>query len=709
MSHINWFQSWVSFNFKSMRTTHLVSFHHNLYSTIVTKETQHPPWMRVWTRSTIVDVPTSCDKKQRATYISEDVVSEMVTTYSAVYWSYTGDSALITRYDLDTYIPENLDDKFWNRPPYDWPECKIPETQCSEAWAAFKEAMRQYIPEAEKIFNMTLEYPDPGAAKEMVEWRRIMKPKNGTIFGHIMIDEFISGNVNANLLGGCMEPRISLLGVCNNYYAMSKASIDTLGLAPEAILTKLGDESGCEVGADQGVLLYFPPEKAHSTRDLCANDGWGDDPLVSTANGPPKSTTVTAVTFSAHSFFRNHRDISDLWDSYPVWMTESVMTGHWPMTAGTAYLAINTLMVYYACNYRPMNMYKDILLTVPTADLSSIILNSFATSYPVPLTELITTRPFNLLDLDGPVPARAWQVTRSGSPFIITDGKYEPRILLPSTLKDYHPDFKSCIPFSINSRAVFFAIEEAGHVWDPPVILTGEDVQLTQAPMPEASTRNPVGPQMLPQISLVMSTSNPVVGPVSAAVPVQGRPAPVGNDRIEYNGLGLSGNVGQVGGSPVIADNSRIPLMPGYNPAPMGSTIVSFSGPKAASFSSSLNPAPTITAPSVEGLSVRAGSAADGKGGGIATSSIRINTIGSKDIGNGTSSVLSNGRQPSVTGGLRSTFDVNDDDNRGRVSSDPAAFENSNKPAGAGSTLAPQQALSIMLIAWVSCMYVMYS
>jgi len=198
--------------------------------------------------------------------------------------------------------------------------------------------------------------------------------------------------------------------------------------------------------------------------------------------------------------------------------------------------------------------------------------------------------------LEGPVPAKAWQMSimKVITSFTITDGKYEPRISLPAVLADYHPEFASCIPFSMNPRINWFGQETNAYVWDPPVTLDGQP-----AVLPTRSSTRVASPLSLQVVQLPPKTGtgqpHNIPVPTEAGIPVPAVPS-------------------------------------GF----------------------SINQKPPMTYVSIEGNSIREGTMTDRKGGIVTGVSTAIGagqtvTIGTKTLSVGTNGVLSEGGRPVAT------------------------------------------------------------
>lgn len=85
-----------------------------------------------------------------------------------------------------------------------------------------------------------------------------------------------------------------------------------------------------------------------------------------------------------------------------------------------------------------------------------------------------TTRPFNLADLEGPLPIRAAQMGGSHADMVegwdyIIENDYHPKIALPKQVTELEPIWASCYPFG-ESGTTFSTPKEQG-IWDPPIRL----------------------------------------------------------------------------------------------------------------------------------------------------------------------------------------------------------------------------------------------
>jgi hypothetical protein len=656
VSWIDWLENRLSFSLQTSRSV-IYGEQSSLYTTTGHVKTLATPKVRIITSTSYQPMPTQCDGMPRVTQIGEYTLTRTYTTTSIRSLTFIGNSSYQQSLSLASAIPWNDDDSFWRNTWGTAPVCRIAEDRCSEAWEGLRTAMKRYVPMAQEIFEWTLANPDLGQASEIIEMRKNATWTNHTIMGNILIDEFLTIDLNDNFMGGCLEPRITFMSRCWNFFAESIPQLETSGLPREEVITSLGEDTGCALKPDKGVLMYFPPKKAKATRDLCANSNWGDDPLPATIDGPPETAVVTEVVFSAHTFFSNDPDNTKLWESFPHWKPESTMKGRWTMTAGSVYLAINTMQIYHACNWRPFELFSDILLTMSTTDLSSLVLAMSPTKLPLPMTDLVVSRSFNLLDLEGPVPLNPWQASDEVflTSFTITDGHYEPRISLPSALADYNPRFKSCIPFYLNPRFQFFGLQKNAYVWDPPITLEGTPVKIaTQTTMPEASPSSPALSQ-LPPMTTAAQNSPPGVKITSTVVIVGSKTVTLGYQQIDPSGILIGGNTLRAGGPAMTTDTFQVSLAPGNLIIVGGSVIVPIAAPTTAPASGTpISQASPMNLQSLEGIAIRMGTMTDGRPGIIVGGSTTIAmgqavTVGSKTLNYGTNGILSEGDRPVTT------------------------------------------------------------
>jgi hypothetical protein len=79
----------------------------------------------------------------------------------------------------------------------------------------------------------------------------------------------------------------------------------------------------------------------------------------------------------------------------------------------------------------------------------------------------ITARPFNLADMQGPVPPKAY--FRGGvNESVIEEDRYYPFVLMPSQILEHEPALVSCWPFASFDGKPFSKVDIM-RVWDPPV------------------------------------------------------------------------------------------------------------------------------------------------------------------------------------------------------------------------------------------------
>jgi hypothetical protein len=520
VSWVDWLESRLSYSLRTSRSKIVRdNFWTGNYEVSARVETLATPSTVISTIPITTSMPTQCDHIPRVSVIDTVTLTEIQTLTTIRDGIYIGNSSFKTVFDSEDTLPLDFNDAYYNEPTPKAPTCKTPEDQCALAWESLKTALKRYVPQAQQLWDWSVAHPDPTIAAEVMDAAKRANATKNSVTGNTVIDVFLQWDLGPEFLGGCIQPRIELMSRCWNVFEETRPELNTQGLTPEEVLTKVGEETGCLLKPDHGVLLYFPPKKAKTTRDICANSGWGDDPLPAATNEPPETAIVTEVVFSAHSFFKTDQTISpSFWEKYPKWKTKSTMKGRWTMTAGSAYLAINTLKVHYPCQWRTPILDSDIMLSFHTSDLRSLVTNMTAATSPIALTDLLMTRSFNLLDLQGPVPVNPWQMSL-GSPdpaLTITDGSYEPLIPLPAALAAYNPIYKSCVPFYLPPRVTMYGVDKYAYVWDPPITLTGTRATIptqTSEPQPSPPSLSNLAPMTsMPPSSTIISQSSQNTG-----------------------------------------------------------------------------------------------------------------------------------------------------------------------------------------------------
>jgi hypothetical protein len=139
------------------------------------------------------------------------------------------------------------------------------------------------------------------------------------------------------------------------------------------------------------------------------------------------------------------------------------------------------------------HIHTNQMLTLHPSELSSYVYADYKYSTGSDVLNEVkaiyySTRAFNLADLQGPVPAAAYDGTfneRNCSIFMdmnschkarvdeVVDGAYNPIVSMPQMIKSMDPAFEKAFPFSMPKYYASFkdAPQERG-IWDPPIVLT---------------------------------------------------------------------------------------------------------------------------------------------------------------------------------------------------------------------------------------------
>jgi hypothetical protein len=152
------------------------------------------------------------------------------------------------------------------------------------------------------------------------------------------------------------------------------------------------------------------------------------------------------------------------------------MTGDWTFTSPSVYLAYDSINAGGPCYTG--NSHSNGLLTLHPSELSSVVYHS-ATSYASGDNYKQSRRPFNLADLQGPVPAMAYywgspcndsRLILNGCEPTIMEGAYYPMVAIPTAVTHLDPFFANCWPFRSEDRPL--KTPNLAAVWDPPTMLT---------------------------------------------------------------------------------------------------------------------------------------------------------------------------------------------------------------------------------------------
>jgi hypothetical protein len=196
--------------------------------------------------------------------------------------------------------------------------CDIPPEECSHQWSLFLEFLRSTVPddldEFKALFPLVQSkldefttFPKEFLLRTDDLWGGARMSQTGLLTGSRFLDELVrfahrNGMGMRNFFGGCKEARNAAIEDC-------QVGLERIGIKYPYNLADRSDQEatdmvvdyyGCSLQPAHAMVLHFAEEEAPGTkRNICANDGWGEESLIPFAvPGEQQKIAVTsAITF----------------------------------------------------------------------------------------------------------------------------------------------------------------------------------------------------------------------------------------------------------------------------------------------------------------------------------------------------------------------------------------------------------------------------
>jgi hypothetical protein len=410
-----------------------------------------------------------------------------------------------------------------------YPQCSIRPEDCPDLWSIFRAAFANW--------SAPITIPIDPLEKSCVadlEVSCVVDPMKKVV--NVSIDGWLAerGYMGSNgFLGSCPEPEAACIDevIRSQSERLSKYATGDIVSMAESYSIFLKGSRDCTVRVGQFRLIHFPQQAARS-RDLCASDMFGelqttlpvneDYPVIATLDaitffacvGDPRSCSMVPGTCRCAFRLPMLLYFSKLISlEYP---QDYIMTptDHrpWTFTSPSVYLAYDHLRLNGFCRHQSSIIHG--IITLEPGELSSVVWSSWMPHHEGGLESY---RPFNLEDLNGAVPARAYfkgELCETANPnhngCTITHDAYFPRVVLPEKIKSLHPSFSNCWPFVGEDDPI--TNESFPKQWhkyavsDPPIVLT--PTQMVRSPVViAASTTADYQPNHIKTLPRVGGTS----------------------------------------------------------------------------------------------------------------------------------------------------------------------------------------------------------
>jgi hypothetical protein len=260
-------------------------------------------------------LPTQCDGQARITAVAKH--TEVKTTMVS------GDDYITLLSRQSVSLPFTAFNTGFNLPvfqPVPRLECQIPPTECSTQWDLFLKFVRSTRPDVGdfnglyKMFKPVFDsYPPFDRVffmKDGYMWPGLALAQSGLLTGSPFLDEVMHrahrfGLGMKTFFGGCPQAQKMAIQDCQNGLEKTgkKFSAQLADLSVEEATDRVIENIGCSLQAAHAMVIHFADEQALGTkRDICANNGWGEDSAssITTTEGPLKTAIMSAITFPSH-------------------------------------------------------------------------------------------------------------------------------------------------------------------------------------------------------------------------------------------------------------------------------------------------------------------------------------------------------------------------------------------------------------------------
>jgi hypothetical protein len=284
-----------------VRNNVLSALQSDYYDVKVTPVSFERPVISTRTSPALVPLPTHCDGYPRAYIKSWEAIPETtLTTWEQYYTLRPNVFVPFTPYPTFLHNDASLGVLVGAERP----TCTIQPVDCPLQWERFRTFLHTWTPDLGEL-NEAYRFYKPRFEKEMAWLYGNYSFFNASISGSTYLDNLIRGSASSEeeitqFFGGCLEAHKATQRLCYAKAKHFKDEISPLEELSEAELRKLMIESvGCTLRVQHGILHYFPPEN-RTSRDICANNRWGNSIISSEVASSLVTAVVTAITFPAH-------------------------------------------------------------------------------------------------------------------------------------------------------------------------------------------------------------------------------------------------------------------------------------------------------------------------------------------------------------------------------------------------------------------------
>jgi hypothetical protein len=207
--------------------------------------------------------PKQCDGVERVVWASESTATTFFDDFYLV-----GDNA--------TGLPAEITNP-WLRPAQRFPVCDIHSEDCESQWALFQGLFSNWTNKIGNI-NPFIEVTNPTCLfhSEMMCFPESLLQEQFNISSWMVIRGYQSAR--------------GFLSNCPQFEDICKRGTDLY----KGVARLFSEWNGCSVQAGRFALLYFK-QPNNVTRDICANDGWGEDVKIQGSNSTDPVTNIAVV------------------------------------------------------------------------------------------------------------------------------------------------------------------------------------------------------------------------------------------------------------------------------------------------------------------------------------------------------------------------------------------------------------------------------
>jgi hypothetical protein len=264
-------------------------------------------------------LPTECDRQPRITSIAVHPTLKTTMALGDLY---------VTVFSINStssipFTAYNTGIKFNDMQPIPHLDCHIPPTECSTQWNLFLDFVRSTRPDVGdfnglyQLLTPELDSFQPSINFEMMGFNvhpGYMVAESGLLTGSPFLDGIMQrahgyGAGMKVFFGGCPQAQKMAIKDCQHRLEermSTKLSTQLSNLSVEDAINQIVEKFGCSLHAAHARVIHFAEEQALGRkRDICANNGWGED-IASSITLPgklQKTAVMPAITFP--SYFDN--------------------------------------------------------------------------------------------------------------------------------------------------------------------------------------------------------------------------------------------------------------------------------------------------------------------------------------------------------------------------------------------------------------------